>query len=572
MKIRFQSIRCNNICNYKDFDFKIEDGCSRVFAEKDKCLSDIVKTILMGKTLEWPDIQPFVPKNGNVKGGFAEITLVIDAEKFTIRLDLDYAAKKSFYHVTTKKDNGVPKLMLTTPSKCRISKNILDLMILKREDVEKLFEKGSMRAENILSSAAGIDKLGFLKKKAQNICDVKARKNGKPYFEEKVVNRQDTLLNKYLLVEMNLERYRDGLYASIAALKNEQSKMIGRLGSHIRKVSESQLKELCHDQKPSDAAAEELEEIMFSLRYPLFFSQQISDSVGKLQSALEDMKCPKNLIPTPISDIYATGVCICGAEVNEDMKDNISAAMEKYSLQHPFLMISEVRSSIDSFSDGTLFNFYLGKCDMEASIKKLTGKRRKPKKSRLLWATSMPDITNTANAIIGLKDQIGNLRTEMHYLTDMRYNNDPQSNIQACRLKIRGISLNMKNAETVREFIAKTETFSKMIEEIYILTSRRVKDKLLSETNQRLSALTKNAFFIEDINGHLIFADKGHGRDMKYVSGVIFIDTLLKTMNLDLPIIVTGVSNEMKHISMLEPAFQQMVIINYLPEGESVAV
>jgi len=214
----------------------------------------------------------------------------------------------------------------------------------------------------------------------------------------------------------------------------------------------------------------------------------------------------------------------------------------------------------------------MGKTEMEESIKKLTGKRHKPKKSRLLWATTMPEITITAHMIMDLKMQIENLKSDMLYLTDIRYNDDPQSNIQACRMKIRGTTLIMKNADIVREYISKTETFTKMMDEIFLHTSRRVKDKLLSQTNTRLSALSRNAFFIEDINGCLIFSEKGHGRDMKYVSGVIFIDTILKNMDLDLPVIVTGGPNEMKHILMLEPAFQQMVVINNQPEGESVAV
>lgn len=565
-------MRCNNVCSFKDFDIYIEEGCNRVLAEKDRRLTDVIKIILLGKSLEWSEIQPLRPTDENIKNGYAELTVVINSEKFIIRLDLDYVAKRSNFYVTAKKDNGVPKPMLNTPTKCRIEKNVLDMMILKREDVERLFEKGSVRAEAIISSAAGIDKLGLIKKKAQNVCEIRTRKYGKPLLGEKGVNRQDTLLNKYKLVEMNLERYRDELYASIAAMKIEQSKSIGRMGGLVRKVAESQLNELCQSQKSSEAGAEDLEEVLFALRYPLFFSSQISESVSKLQSALEDMKCPKNSIPAPIMEVFTSGVCICGTEVDEEMKENISKMVEKYSLQHPYYMINEVRNSIDSFCDGTLFNFYMGKTEMEESIKKLTGKRHKPKKSRLLWATTMPEITITAHMIMDLKMQIENLKSDMLYLTDIRYNDDPQSNIQACRMKIRGTTLIMKNADIVREYISKTETFTKMMDEIFLHTSRRVKDKLLSQTNTRLSALSRNAFFIEDINGCLIFSEKGHGRDMKYVSGVIFIDTILKNMDLDLPVIVTGGPNEMKHILMLEPAFQQMVVINNQPEGESVAV
>jgi hypothetical protein len=566
-------MKFNNICNFKNFDIKIENGFNHISAEKSRDLVNIIKIILLGKPLEQSEIQSLEPNGESIKSGYAELFLEVDTERYTIRLDLDYAAKKSIYHVTSRRDNGIPKPMVKTPSKCRIEKMVLDMMALTKEDAEKLFEKGTAHAETIICSAAGIDKLYLIKKKAQIICEEEVRKYGKPLPEDKGLNRQNTLINKYKLVEMNLERYRDEVYASISAVKKERNNTIGRMGGLVRKVVQSRLSELCHNQELPNVSAEDLEEIIFALRYPLFFSQQISRSVRRLQSAIEEIKCPMNPIPRPIMEITESGVCICGAEVDEEARDNIVMAMERYSLQHPYFMINEVRNSINSFSDGTLFNYYLGKSEMEASMKALTGTRQnKPSKSKILETTMLPEITITAQLIKDLKNQIESLQSDLLYLTDIRYNNDPKSNIPACRQKVRGIALTMEDTEYAHEFKAKTDIFLNMIDEIHHNTSRRVKDKLLSYTNSDLSSVLGYDFFVEDIYGSLIFNERGRGRDTRCVTGLIFLNTVLKNMGLDLPMIVAGEFSEIEQLPMPESVFRQMVAVNNQSGGDSVAI
>jgi len=572
MKMRFHNVRYNNVRNFKDFEINIENGCNHFSAEDDTGLMDILKILLSGKSLERSEVHSLRPKDERIKEGYAELTMDIDMEMYTIRLDLDYAAKKSCYHVTARKDNGIPKQMLRTPSRCRVEKSILDIMMQKRDDVEGLFEKGSSRAEVIINSVSGIDKINLLRKKAQTLCENENRKHSRPAPDNNGVTRQNTLLSKYRLVEMNLERYRDELYVSIAGVKNEQNSMIGRMGGLVRRIVESQLSELSLNHKSSGAGAEDLEEIIFALRYPLFFSEQISGSVQKLQSALEDMKYPVNSIPAPIRNIATSGMCICGTEVNEGMIDNISNVMERYSLQHPYFMINEVRSSVESFSDGTLFNYYLGKSEMEASKKVLTGaQQNKPTKSKILEATVLPEITIAAKTMNDLKIQIDNLRSELLFLTDIRHNNDPQSNIPACRQKIRSASLSKENADRAQEFKLKTELFVKMLDEIYHATFRRVKDELLAYTNSCIASLSANDPFIEDINGCLIVDEKDKDRDMKCIFGLIFFNAILKDMDLDMPLLVTGGFNEAKKMSAaLEPVHRQIIIVNNQLRGNSV--
>ncbi|MCL2295579.1 MAG: hypothetical protein FWC29_00640 [Methanomassiliicoccaceae archaeon] len=573
MKMRFQRMRYNNICNFKDFDISFKKGFNHISVEKDKDLTDIIKIILSGRQLGQSEIQSLRPNDESIKDGFAELILEIDTERYAIRLDLDYVAKKSLYHVTSRKDNGVPRPMVRTPSKCRIEKNVLDMMVLKKEDVERLFEKGSAYADAVIYSAAGIDKLKLIEKKAQTICEDEVRRYDKPLPENKGVNRQNTLLNKYKLVEMNLERYRDELHVSIAAIKKEQNSMIGRMGWLVRKIVESRLDELCLNQNLSETDVEDMEEIIFALRYPPFFSQQISGSVRRLQSVLEDIKCPIAPIPRPIMDIASSGICVCGTEVDDTARENITRAVERYSMQHPYFMINEVRKSIDSFSDGTLFNYYLGKSEMEASVKALKDMHQnKPSKSKILETTMLPEITMTAQTIKDLKKQIDNLESDMFYLTDMRYNDDPKSNIPACRRKIRSISLSIDNADFAHELRVKTEIFLNIIDEIYRAASAKAKDKLLSSMNSDLSSIFGNDFFIEDINGCLIFNGGSHNRDTKGISGLIFINTVLKSMGMDLPILLATGPNEIKQIQMPESLFQQMIIVRSQPRGDSVAI
>ena len=573
MKLRFQRIRCSNICKIKDFDINIEEGYNIISSDDDKCLTDIIRFVLLGKTPELPEILAMKPEDDRVKTGFAELTVEIDSERYLIKLELDYAAKKSRYYVTTRKDMGVPRSALRPPPECRVDTHVLDMMMLHKDEAEKLFEKNPARAEAMVAAAAGIDKLSLIKKKAQTECDFKIRKYGRPSSNNKKVNRQNTLLNKYKLVEMNLERYRDELYASIATVKTEQNRAIGKMGALIRKVIDSQLYEACLSNKSSDISPEDLEEIIFAMRYPPFFSLQISNSVCNLQGALDDMKYPKNAVPTPIAEAISTGVCICGAELEEETRENIAKDMDRYSLQYPYYIIEEVKNSLDGFCDGTLFNHYLGKGEPDASPKELavTG-RKKPKQSKILGATVMPEITLTAQTIRDLKKQTENLKSELLFLTDMRQNNDPQSNLQACRQKIRSVTNNIKNAEQAHEFITKTEKFTSILDEVYQVTSIRVKDRLLSYVNPQLLSISKNDLFIEDINGSLIFNDKIRGREMKYASGLIFINALLKNMGMDVPFISTVDSEEMKQISLLIPVFKQMIILNNKKGGKTDVV
>jgi len=573
MKLRFQRIRCYNICSIKDFDINIEEGYNIISSEDDKCLTDVIRVMLLGKQLELPELLAMKPYDEKIKIGYAELTVEIDGEKYLLRLEIDHVAKKSRYYVTARKDMGVPRSLLRTPPECRIDENVLEMMMLHKEEAEKLFEKNPPRAEAMVAAAAGIDKLNLIKKKAQAESDAKIRKYGRPSPTNKKVNRQNTLLNKYKLMEMNLERYRDELYASIATVKTEQNRAVGRMGALVRKVIESQLNEACQNKKSLDVSAEDFEEIIFALRYPPFFSQQISDSLSKLHTALDEMKYPKNSIPTPIAEAISTGVCICGAELEDETRENIAKEMERYSLQYPYYIIEEVKNSLDGFSEGTLFNYYLGKSELEASIKELTGARKKkPQKSRILGATVLPEITLTAQTIRDLKKQTENLRSELFFLTDMRQNNDPQSNLQACRMKIRSVSNNIKNADAAHDFITKADKFSIMLDEIYQVTSKRVKDRLLSYVNPQLLSISKNDLFIEDINGSLIFNDKIRGRDMKYASGLIFINALLKNIGMDVPFIATVESEEMKQVSLLMPVFKQMIILNSKNGGKTNAV
>ena len=571
MKMRLQRIRCNNVFCFKDFDIGIESGCNRIIVKKDAGIGEIIRVILLGKPLERSEIQYLRPDD-STKAGYAELTMEIDSEKYTVRLEIDYAAKKSKYLVTSRKDNGVPRQMLRTPQKCRIEKRILDAIVLKKEDMEKLFEKGHERAEALICSAAGIDKLTLIKKKAQIICDNETRKHGRLLLEDNGLNRQNALLKKYRLVELNLERFRDELDASIAAIKKEQNNMIGRMGGLVRKVVESQLNELYLNNEGSGVGAEDLEDIIFALRYPLFFSQRISESVRDLQSALEDMKYPKNSVPAAVRDIATTGVCICGTEVDERMVDNISKAMERYSLQHPYFMINEVRSSIDSFSDGTLFNYYLGKGGKKSPARESAGVHQKPAKSKILETMILPEITVAAKTMKDLKKQIENLRSDLLYLTDMRYNNDPQSNLPACRQKIRSASISMEDADFAHEFELKTKTFTDMIDEIYHSTYNKVKGRILSQINSSLSSITKNSFSVEVIDGSLALEGKNNDCEMKCIAGLIFIDAVLKNMGLDLPIIVSAGFNDTEKVSMLEPLLQQMIVVNGQLEGEFVAI
>lgn len=349
------------------------------------------------------------------------------------------------------------------------------------------------------------------------------------------------------------------------------------MGLLIRKIAMSQIDEHLGNVDITAEDYDALGETIFSLKNPLFSSQQIFNSIRKLYNNLEYMKYPKNSIPMLLRGVESSNRCICGKEMDENMRGNVQRTIDRYSLQDPYLIINDVRNSIGNFKNSPLFNYYLVKSEMEATKREMTSIReKKPTKGKIVEATLFPEITTIAQTIVDLDHQIENIGYDLLCLTDAGYNDDPQSNIPACRRKIRDISLNMENADIAEEFRLKTELFGDMMDEVYRIVSKNIKDKIITSMNSKIHSFIKEGVFIEDIDGYIILNDKKINDQYKVAIEILFMNSVLELMDVDLPIVINSQHLSADLIKKIGLFIPQIIMVSgrrdLLNGGDNVAV
>lgn len=567
MKLRLHKIVCTNVCEYVDLELNLSNGCNSICLPCRRSsgnnidLADMITMILSGRPLEPNVIEALKPENKEITNGSLELTIDLNNEKCLIRLEIDYLEKCSRYNLTVSNKKKV-RSASELPGRYRIDDRLLEFITPTKMNILELFDQNSYLAEEMIGSVSSLDKIIYIGDKAQEIGAKDADRRVGQISANKNINRQNSLLNKYRLIEMRLEEYRNETHSSLVTIKSVQNRMVGNMGSLVRKMTMSRLNELNDRKRKEPMDHETFIDVIVPLKYPLFISRSIFNSIHELHHNLGDIKCPASPVPTILRNISASQFCICGNEIDDLAKDNINKVLDRSSLSDPYLVMNNVRRSLDNFKDSPLFEYLLVKNKSEISSNiSVDTPQSKTTQSRILDATVLPALNKTAKTILDLEKEAENMRYDFMCLTDIEYNNDSQSNIPACRQKIREISLELENADLAEESMSKIKLFSNIVDDLYSEAMGTTVDRIIRILNTKLASIRDDDVIVEDIDPHIILNVGDLNDHQKNICGLAFVRSMLIDSGIDLPFIINNEDSEPYSTDVLNALSNQSILI-----------
>ncbi|MDR2720508.1 MAG: hypothetical protein LBC03_06885 [Nitrososphaerota archaeon] len=596
MKVRVLEITYNNIREMNNLTINLcqDGGIKRVSLIQMRngvgktTTMDLLRYCLDKKAskLTTAEIRSFKPSKSAVPNGFFRVKFSIDSAIKYVTLHFDYLDGVAKYTTSTMEKGGeVDGVLLGEDIESWLStKNFVRLFVFDGELAGELLSSKSASAEEAINALYHLDNLKNLygdngeidhvvNEKISGSSDAsKAQTDqGKQLLETHLENAQN--MKKKLNAEVDEAKAKWGYYT------NEITKIKGEIDNYRDLDTElvKKYQELTNKDVKLESDLYRFTEMLLSrMRNPVNFDG-VSESLLRLSEQMMKVKLPKTQSIEFFEELAEHIECICGRPIGPAEKAAIKARAKDYLSEDNIGELNAIKTDIRHISvsediqaavklirntnrEKMLNQRAIQKLDKQTigkeKIEELTAKKREYEDKELEWSAHYRLLTED--------------RKEEQEAAGLKWD----ENINLCTKRIDELRNRIATATNTITFVKKAGVLKEILREINRLALIRLKENILTKTNQRIAELLdRNDIDIAKIDTYLHLSDRENVSEGQKLSiAYAFLSTLFSEAPHSLPFIVDtpaapldlGVRREVSKI--LPELFEQLVV--FITSGE----
>lgn len=539
----------------------------------------LLQTIFSGKQMHSEEVFSFKPTSFDAQDGTFEIGLLLDDERYSLRIELDYTDGSYKYKTSRPSETGggiEPGHNLPTDVKSVIDHRFAKLFIFDGEMSAKLLDRKETEAERSISSLHYLDRLESLRTEIDEIVETRVDSAKSTVQHKKGLKNLKARLRTFRQKKRELgDRLRqDG--EALDRLRSDRSECLEKRDSlfakseTVRKRS-IEIRDMIAEKRESIRS--QTRELLEGFRRPSNFSRDVHMRLTHLADSLVKLKLPKTISREFFKELSNAKHCVCGIELSKERRAKVLANSELYLAEDSITILNTIKDAIrnmGAYEDKSMAFAQLAQAKAElqervqeqASLQlQLDEKTQK----RIDELDSLIDKTENQIKDLSLTSRVLK-ETDPTFIKD--YELDWKANISQCEKRIVEYEKKIAEASGTVDFRNRAVRLKKMISDIVSQARVSIKDELIQRANDRISAmLGSEEIRISKIDGCVVINDKeGVSQGQSLAVAYAFLATLFEDSPHHVPFVVDSPAGSLdlevrREVSDLIPRlFDQLVV------------
>lgn len=483
-------------------------------------------------------------KKGGASSGVFELRLMMNQQRVTIRLELDFAAGRVRYR-TTRGSGQIDKFDPPAEFRRFLNKNFVNFFVFDGELANHLLDHEYTDADSVVETLFQLRTLDAARGKVADYWERRAEEKG----DEKAKRSRETKLGRIRsrLDELKRERRRiikerDEAAAKLEAQRHLYNEEIAKGQTSERERSEAEGNLAKAQVEVRDQAATVLD----SMRVPHRLSAAFAETIYELKRNLDKAKLPGTAAREFFQDLSNEKECVCGTRITDSLREKIKERAANYlgSDEVGFLnaMKTDIEEAVGPSRDAPASGLRAEMADLNAKVS--TEREANNVLDALRQAAERAD-----PRVQAAKEEIERLEILAGQLEDQLERFEEKDNQQTLE-NTWGIEVMEKRLEVAEERLARTsetlelrrrrDVLDRLLERAHRLAREGVMSEVCADANAKIDELMPdNDIRIERIERCLILEGQEGGSVGETLSVAYgFLATLFDRSDHTLPFIV----------------------------------
>ena len=490
------------------------------------------------------------------KGEFI-LNIKINNEKYRIKTIFDFNKKSLSYETTDPIDGTNPGLNLPEEIKKYLDQEYIEKTFFDLELVDDLFEStAAIDSINKLYKLYYFNQIGnaldsyLIKKQNESQTENISKKKLEELknYRDKLFKKRDELISKN---ESNQKEYEN--------LKKEKKKF-EKVKNDIENSKKS-IKEKFDTAREKIALAKNdlknaYDDYYLKLRNPMLINKQFNEKLINFEKNLNNLKIPESVGKAFFDDLIKAKKCLCGHEMNNEMKEKILESKESILSEDTWLILSVLKHKIRKESDQKII-------DLDSAISLIAERKQKLSIEERKEDEIVEGIDD--KKYDDAKDNLREIDKKIEKLNNFfkEYNEAPSKQDTPEDNSINKINNLIDNVSKKIGEATQTEKISskiKKIKDVFQITKKNslnfLTDDLVEKINKEIPRVMPfEKIFVKDIKDKITLEGKDSGSAGQQARiAYLFLIKLLDRPNLNFPFIVDSPATAMDEVSREEIA------------------
>lgn len=509
---------------------------------------ELIRTVLQGRELDEEEVMSYEPTDFDAREGSFELDLEFSGQIFTLRLELDYEFGDYGYRTIKPQltaGGDVPEHDLPLELENVMTDSFVRLFIFDGELTDEFIETGGNKAEEAIKAVNYLNRIDNQRAAIEEIEEARQDKDGAETkqgynYLSTELKKTEQKLERLEKKEEDLDEEIDQLEKDLEGLNDDREALLE--GHEDALDRDKKLKKKIN--RLERELKSDTKDILDEMRTPSKLYKSYNEDLSKLYENMEILKLPKSTSQEFFRELAEGEECICGTEIDDEVSLNILENSEKYLSEDDISVLNALKDRIGNISDINDFSSDIE--DLKEKRKKLFTARQERRSLNVGDSDLQTKIDNINSDIREKERKIERKERELKHLRTndnvVQENNNLtwKDNIELCKNRRNKYEDKVREATKTVNFGRKADLLNEILEEFSNRCLEELKERQISETNQRLEKiLGSKDIQIEDIDDSIILKDKeGASEGQKLSTAYAYLATLFEDSALDVPFLV----------------------------------
>lgn len=512
--------------------------------------------------------------------GWFELDILVDDERFTIRITFDFRTGSSFFYtdtVTEGRERGhhLPRLLEQT-----LRRGATRLFVFDGELAARMIEDGADAADASIEALYGTDKLqdvisqieGLKAKRKNQVKDTTTASSREHVGKaEREADEAATVLARLEAEKEKLDKELSGIAARTEEIRSRRE----QLGLDDERIKQEQLRISEERSRALGDLVSSSDEAIVAFRSPLSVNPAFGDRLRQLSETLETRNLPRSS-KSFFRILADRDHCICGRELRPEDREHIREHADDHLGEEEVTVINEIRYQLSAVPSP------------DQRFPQIVARMRNAEQ-RLQAADQDQNRLDDEKRQAG-EEEIESLRKEeadlakrqvvaqnaLRLLTqrpDRLEDVDWKTNLEACRRTHKERKRRFETAAGTRQYVRAADLLIRAAAEARRLAKARLRERVTARTNENLDRiLTNEPLRVERIEGRLHIVGENQlpkdsaSEGQKLAVCYAFLTALLADAPFGLPFVVDSPAVSLDLTlretvgELIPPLFDQLIV------------
>lgn len=583
MKIRILGWTCENIRQFRNLEFNLEDegGVPHIYLVMMRngtgktTTTNLIRTVLSGTEMSESELLSYRPTEYDCDEGKFTLTMQYDDKRYFYILKLDYLNARYQYFTSRTGESGGLESGRIIPRNLKVFDNreFICRFVFDGEQAQLTLDSGTEEAEKAITYLYRVNELDNLIGDINKLIDEKQKEsNDKGRSTTSIRQLRTRRDNKSNTYDGLLKRKND-LQKQERGLQESQSELQRRLDELI-----AENKTLQSDKDKLERRKDEINggmkscftKIHTQAVLPFHIHNEFENRLKTLFNNMQILKLPKTTAKEFFVDLSEKPKCICGHDIGEKEKKHILDNADRYLGAEELSVINAVKHKLRTFETSN---------ELHDELEKL-----QELKENLVWVNGQIEDLNTklepdkqevarqiSEDLESVNEDLIHVQQELSILLgpDSGIHANEDNNLEAAKRALEKAQRTYDEATNTYQFAQRSRRIIRYIQEIKKLTLDKLKENIVADVNVRLTQLIKNdKVSIEKIDKSLILHKKEKVSEAQTLAvAYAYIGSLFEHSVHDFPFLIDSPAAKMDRdirrtaAEVLPELFDQLIIL-----------